>query len=58
MTLLWNRNRPLPADCRGAWAAAVRDPARRIMERGRWLCAGAWRPIVRGHCREMWKELR
>lgn len=58
MTLTWNRSRPHPADCRGAWAAAIRDPQRRLAERINWICRGAWVAIVRDYCRGVGKELR
>jgi hypothetical protein len=59
VTLQWNRPAPpLPADCRGAWAAAYRDRSRRLPERIHWICRGAWRPIVRAYCSGVGKELR
>jgi hypothetical protein len=57
VVLVWNRVHPLAADYRGAWAAAVRDPQRNLVDvKDRVFVE--WRTILRTHFVTVGKELR
>jgi hypothetical protein len=56
--LRWSRTAPHAADCRGLYVAAVRDPRRGILAAYERCAAGAWRDVLREHCRMLGKEMR